>query len=487
MRAFREARRRDYWRRAHKRKYSPKLTEVKFYGASFFQGLELEIDGGLLSVVGRNGVGKSTLIRALFNFFSCSESNRSKFELPLIDEAEIEVAVDAEDGEQRFHLRGAQAIEEVAEASPIIGYIFDPCSLVPEMQALLCGQENIDELLEGYQPKKYDADLLSMMNFLSSNTYDSIEVFNIEDEFQGFNVLPFFKVMCGGCEYDSRFMGLGELSLFYFCWLIDRINSSAEAGILFVEEPESFLPPMAQNRVAGYLGMLAGEKGIQLILSSHSEHVIKEFMRRNVAIMRRLPAGIRLAQVNNDLEPIRALGLDAPKNGVLFFEDSVAGLLLKALIRGSDVFVTDSFYYNQSGSDGAVAADLKAFPSLGGFCGVGVLDGDCRGRADDFLASGPVCFLPGDLSPEEMLINFVRETPSAELALCLGVAEVRLVSALDAVKGLEHHDYFQELCRALDHEFPAVVGKLCDFWVSRHEREAMQFNDSLKAITAPQH
>lgn len=230
-----------------------------FEGGVLFDGMEISLKPGINVFVGRNGIGKSNLIRSIYNLFFCEQSNQSPFTTPLVDAQGIKITIDS--------------AGDPIQCSDVSGFMFDPCYLIPDIQFLFNSQENLDELLEQFNPQIIAGEDLQLLNYLTNNTYDKVSIRNIEDEFRDYAYLPFFEVSINGREYDSRGMGLGELSLFYFFWLMSRISKLDNPKLVFVEEPESFLPPSIQLRLVDSLALYGATYGLPVILSTHSEHI----------------------------------------------------------------------------------------------------------------------------------------------------------------------------------------------------------------------
>ncbi len=64
-----------------------------FYGASHaLQGVDLTLDGGVLSVVGRNGMGKTTLCKAIMGLVPVASGSISFAGQPLVGRSSTEIA-----------------------------------------------------------------------------------------------------------------------------------------------------------------------------------------------------------------------------------------------------------------------------------------------------------------------------------------------------------------------------------------------------------
>lgn len=464
MTNLRQARMDDHWRTTFKRNYPLILQDMEFTEGEVFGDTKLTLKPGMNAIVGKNGIGKSNFIRAIYNSLRSDSSNRKKFS-KLLDKSKIKFYLIVSGEKYSLELI---PFEKNEIEQDILCLLFDPCTLIPEIQNLFVQQENLNELLESFSPNLLSDDELKLANFISNTEYSSIEVINIEDEYESFPMLPFFSVERGGVRYDSRDMGLGELSLLYYFWIVDYIGKSKSNSLLIIEEPESFLPPLIQNRLCDVLAMTLATKGIACLISTHSEHILRKIPRSHVHIMSRILNEIKFFNAASNIEQMEVLGLTAPKKGLLFYEDKAAFLFARSLIKASPLFVSDSFLYHCSGSEGDVLKDLKRFPiGLVDFSFIAVFDGDCRGRMGERLADFEnYIFLPSALSPEEHLISYLGERNIIDVANHIGKSVELINAAIDVAAGSDHHDYFIEIARVLSISYEELFSKLCDLWVS---------------------
>lgn len=472
MTSLRQARREDHWRNLFKRNYPFDIRTVLFEGGILFDGMEISLRPGINVFVGRNGIGKSNLIRSLYNLFFCEQSNQSPFATPLVDPEGISITIDSADS--------------AIQRDDVSGFMFDPCYLIPDIQLLFNSQENLDELLEQFNPQEIAGEDLKLLNYLTNNQYEQVNIRSIEDEFQDYAYLPFFEVSINGREYDSRGMGLGELSLFYFFWLMNRISKLDGPRIIFIEEPESFLPPSIQLRLVDTLALYGATYGLPTILCTHSEHILKRVERSHVHVLRKAGAGIRCATAADEFEPLRLLGLSSPKIAILMFEDSAAELFIRSLLKISSKFVPDGFYFYCCGSNGQILTRLKSFqdPILG-LKIIGVFDGDCRISMEKQLEKvNYYTYLPSTSPPERLLIDMISSMSIPEISSALACSEQRVSDTLDHIAGSDIHDYLLDFAKGIDLHTNALVARLCDIWVAKNPEQAREFLDSFEKLLA---
>lgn len=460
---LREAKIADYWRDCYKRNYPFLLKKISFIDGTIYNGEPLSIQKGMNAIIGKNGIGKSNFMRIVYNSFASENSNKEKFNY-LLDDTKILAEFDLKGYTNRLLLNPREFDDNYDE---ILTLIFDPCNLIPDIQKMFYAQENFEELLEAYSEIEIGKDDLQLISFLTNTEYKSIKMVNIEDDFDNFPFLPFFTVIQEDKEYDSRNMGLGEQSLLYFYWLITRIRNSELPCFLLIEEPESFIPPLIQNRLRDAFAMLAAKDAVTILVSTHSEHILKNIPKSHVHTMRRIGENMCFIPISSDVKQMNSLGLTSPKRGVILFEDVAAKLFIQSFIKASPSFMKDDFIYHTSGSDGDIIKDLERFPpTLGDLSVIAVFDGDAREKYTKQLHEFKnYIFLPKVKSPEEVLIDYIKSSEKEAIARRLIVSLGTLYAAIDTAAGADHHDYFHTLARECEKKYEEVFSSLCDAWI----------------------
>lgn len=353
-------------------------------------------------------------------------------------------------------------------------YLFDPCNLIPDIQKIFHQQSNIEELLDGYAPSLHDPERLKLLNYLANNNYEKIYVYNLEDVYEDFPILPFFIVERDGVNYDSTQMGLGELSILYFDWLLNYISRSSDNKILLIEEPESFIPPLVQKRFINVLATLVADNAFQCLISTHSEHILKVIPRTHIKLMLYDSTQIKykFLDIKDNSQILNNLGLQSLKKAVLFFEDLSAEILLIELISKSDFFHLDNFYFHCSGSESEIIKQVKYLPTnYQELKFIAIFDGDGRGRVEKQIGESKYAFLPSSFSPEELIINFLKTCDLNYLAEFLEVKYEDLIQAFQGAEGLDHHDYFYTVSRMLCTNFEYLFKRLCEYWIKHNKNE----------------
>ncbi|MFP3679233.1 AAA family ATPase [Pseudomonas sp. SIMBA_041] len=486
MSGLKEAKINDYWKDLARRKYPVKLEVLKFSSHEVLNDLEISLNEGVNVFVGRNGVGKSNLMRLAYNCLVGEYSNRAPFKTPILRNAKLKInlAINRVRYEKYVNYEDADVglDSPSKEEMELASFMFDPCTLIPLFQEMLLQQTNIVELIEQHGESLAAADELSVINYLTGNEYSCVWITTVEGEFDDYPAFPFFRVELSGVVYDSSGMGMGELSLFYFWWLVKYMEHVEGGKVLFVEEPESFLPPASQERLTNVLAKVVAGSGITLVLATHSEHILKRMPSSGVHLILRTDEGIKSFPAADGMAShLESLGLVSPKIGMLFLEDIGGILFAKALFNSSTDFSIDSFYYHKSGSDGHVSADLGrlAFPHKG-FKFAGLYDGDCRGNEAALKKGGDYFFLPTNLAPDEIMAAYFKSKPAAFLATKLMVSEVKVNQAKAVAAGSDFHDYFHNVSRVFGWEFSRLFSIVCEMWIEENPKELEVFLSEAK-------
>ena len=472
----------DNYRKALVRNYHFHLDRFELKAERPAVNCDLAFKRGISAIVGRNGVGKSNLIRAMFNCFQNSESNRPKLETPVYSAAARQFWITFKGSSQHFQ----NEFEHTGEPA-LLAYMYDPCILVPELQSVIASQENVEELLEQYGRQPLDEGELELLNYVTNGDYSGVEFVEIDEEMGRLHTIPFFFVTHDATTYTSQTMGMGELSIFYLYWLYKNLASRDGCRILFVEEPESFLPPACQNRMAAVFGAISGDLGVQCIVSTHSEHILERLPSENIIVLRKDNTGLRAARKTDSFDHLRTLGLRPPLVAFILLEDDCAKCLAKSLVETSSTYASECFDYDTKAGSGGISKSLDALPAnIGPIAVIGLYDGDQRSKEEVLMlgAQGKkICFLPGETSPEEILRSAFDDLGVAGLADLFSRRVEAVESASENARGADPHDFFLEVARSLGVSIDAFREALFIHWIKMEENagQVAEFVDSLES------
>lgn len=134
-----------------------------------------------------------------------------------------------------------------------------------------------------------------------------IEAFSLREFGQG---RGFYEAVVqtheGGPEATLADVGIGVSQVLPVLVLLHYVP---EGSIVLLEQPELHLHPSVQSRLADVMLEVARERGVQIVVESHSEHLLRRFQRR-VAEEKAAPSDLKLYFVRYrkgaaELDPLR--------------------------------------------------------------------------------------------------------------------------------------------------------------------------------------
>ncbi|MBV5329706.1 MAG: ATP-binding protein [Chlorobium sp.] len=371
---------------------------------------------GLFAVVGANGAGKSSF----FEFLSNRDYKRLAF---------LGHQVELSNGKV-LNMPGDRVLATLIEPYAELG---KSNNLLVQFKSTY-EQEGLSQIVE----KERD-----LINYVLGSSYEQMLIEEVIVE--NGEACPRFVLSLGGQEFDNESLSLGEQLVLYLYWLLGRKYKSP--GIYFVEEPETGLSPVSQQRVVDLLAYLSAKMGKQLFVSTHSPFIVAALGTERVIVMKK-PDHAEWTNAN-DCNHFDELGMELGKKGIFFLEDNKAKVFFEWLLDlyGSSLRKTfdtiflggESNVYEVVNRIGEKYRSLKL---------IGVIDADQKENTRYNESAGNFVFLPGTLSPEEEMIAAVK-THAACYARALGVPLSRLTDAIRLCQGYEHHDFFEELSRKL--------------------------------------
>ena len=173
--------------------------------------------------------------------------------------------------------------------------------------------------------------------------------------------------------------------------------------------------------------------------------------------------GAVLAAENEFDSMRRAVGLIQPIDRILLVEDRAARELTKNLLRKLDHAMLLRSEVVDVGGAGEISRICQSFPRIVAFRIVGVYDGDSFAEAN-IAANQIAVFLPGDEAIERIFRSTIEDDPR-RFAQVLGRAQEEIAIALASVRGLDHHDWFEELGRRLNIAYAETMRACFEQWI----------------------
>jgi hypothetical protein len=478
--SIRLARFADHWRRALARNYEVRYERLDYRGLRSLHDDSISFAKGITAIVGGNGVGKSTLAHAAVDVLAGFDGVRSLSDRSVrLTGGDLRAQVASESGTQHVSLTVSTAgAREAGHALDAEFTWLDPASMAMLCQRQILGDPAFDDLLESIGSRVLTADELDSASYVVGKDYTKCEVWEIPD-YGSFDVLPYFRVTSSGAAYGSEDMGSGELALLITLWTLNRVPKNS---IVVLEEPETHVSARSQDALMDLVAWACDRRGLWLVITTHSPIVLRKLPLDHVRLLvvdggkTRLICEPRLHQLAS------ILGGGVAYRNLLLVEDECARFLVLAILEKLDADLRHQFsIVVASGGEARITAVLRELPRVEQWSIVGCYDGDMRGRIDAKGFEWPHVYLPGDRSPEVLLREAVRGNAApAKLATALHVSVENVNVALNASAGHDHHDWLDELSRALTLDKGNVVRALTNVWLQVGAADAKTFTEDLR-------
>lgn len=433
---MRSARAQDYWNTANKRTYPGTFLEFDLNGLNNLN--KIQVPNGILAICGLNGAGKSTIIAAVKDIIGLP---LSEYDAHKLGTAEVK-AVFSNNGSEIAcaNLDGLRLMDQGWDSRKIC-YLDSVKNT--SIQNFLMHQTNLEELLEQYEEYELSSKEIEELNSIVGKRYRACLVRELEDMSSSGNI-PYCKVFVDDVEYDSRSMGSGEHFLFYLFLCIKNIEKGT---ILIIEEPETYISIASQLYFVNYLAKQMAEKGVTVILTTHSPYILKQIKNENIRMVNRVRNSVSVMIPNENHSAENILGMESSNKGTFFVEDRVAADFLSVFLEDCAPYLLREYSIDALSGESEIS-DRLHFPKSDKikYNFVGVYDGDIRGRLSTDNLNWPYCFLPGDNPLEVLFQDFAEHDAGIEkLSNYLQKDKEEVFSYVSTLEGLEYHDWFEEL------------------------------------------
>lgn len=488
---MRLARSNDVWRSLYRRADRPiDSISLAYRDTPGGPELSIQIYAPLSLLCGENGVGKSRAMRAIHAALGGGLSGSDFRPKVGPDTPEILRVQASAHSFVPPHAVGEQI--ELSDSNALSAHLtdehgaskihwFDPTLQVPYLLHILRHDKSLGDLWEGVKPRQLSLAELEEVSAIVGRSYSALSIYEIGD-YKDHDVVPYFRATSHGETYGAEGMGLGELSLLFFYWMLGRISP---ASVLLIEEPETFIAPHSQRMLIDVVARDALEKNLFVVLTSHSGVIAERVPKTHVDLLTR-----RGREVTFSRDPSRAiltqrLGLVAPRSVMCLVEDSVAAAFVVALLEAGNSKYLASTSINVVAGEGEIARILRSiqFRAGGAIRMIGVYDGDRRGNLPDGLGWPTIC-LPSDLSPEHYLYQYLN-AHHANLGEILERTREAVAMALATADGMEIHAWLSTLCMGLQMSVEELIRKVVRSLVNTEAGAVSGFVASFESKVTP--
>lgn len=468
----------DLWRRLRRdRVRAVRSFSLSWSGLSRLSDGRVQFDGSFSLLCGENGVGKSTLLHALFNALALPSRRNEGAIFAREDALNVDsISLTVRRNEQDEVLESLSEIRRclAPENGGLLVSLLDPALQVPAVLEEIRADANFAEELEPLGQRDLDPLELGLASYIIGRDYAGIGVKEVDGSAR-IGTFPYFTARVSDFSYGSEDMGFGELSLLLILW---RLMRTPSGSIVLLEEPETFVAPRSQRRLADVIAKLAVERDLMVIATSHSPSIAANFLLSEMTLLSRSGRDVVVST-----PPLRSvvdarLELVPARKVIWVVEDEMASRLLRFFLRNADLHRwSEVCVAGDNGRVLSVVASLRPAPESG-IRVWGALDGNERGRG----SIDRVIYLPGDLSPERFLRRYVTSANSSVLSAVLAVTQERLRLALGGSEGLEDHAWVHAMRGDLGLTLDDFVAKVMSSWSADNGEVAAEFQQSVYRI-----
>jgi len=423
----------------------------------------LELNNGISVICGRNGVGKSTILKSIYSCIKKDNIVRTRLNIEGIN-----LSIFRDDSE-------VDNIEDV-----VINYL-EPSVECNKVITFLHASENIDDFIEGLEPNGVlgKTENINIIGNIIGRVYSKIEVYEVEGALADDYTFPFIKVsLPNGAEYTCLDMGAGEYLCMYIFWFINWIESNS---ILLIDEIENCISVYSQECLMDYLAHTSSRKGIWILLSSHSESILSKIGIGNTRLIYNTrQMEISVASHRHERKYFTELGIKSRKKGIFIVEDKFAFLFLKCILNrvASDI-AHDYHIVSFKDGESDIEKVVKHFnPNKDiEFRFLAVFDADMREKMGRLLGKTvSVVSLPSTngLNPEAELWS-VFPNGINDVAKNMGIDPDDLFQYYERCTPLDHHDRFMNLAGYINVSEEVLFYNMFSVWHLGHEELVKKF------------
>lgn len=264
-----------------------------------------------------------------------------------------------------------------------------------------------------------------------------------------------------GCGEISQFhQGAGEDSILDMFKLLQDIP---QQSLLVIDEVENSLHPKAQRRFVRYLLQVAKQKKIQVILSTHSPYILDELP--SIARIMLLGLSDRKEIIYGISSEYALTSIDDEQHPELYIhmeDEEAVSLLWEILKKGTDRYteILAKVSTRIVGSCSVVNTLNKlAKENKLPYKSISIVDGDKRNEYAECLS------LPGIKAPERMVFEDLKALNWNNLEQRFGVGAGNLYSYLDsAILDPDHHNWTANVGDKLKKSKDAVWEIMIEEW-----------------------
>lgn len=462
----------DHWNHVNSRKnFNVRICKLHMKGIPLFDASTVEINSALTSVCGRNGVGKSSLLKLLYRILSNEKCDIGVFNTYDIKSVEIEVLYNGKKIAFTDQVKNELPYVEYFDASSLALKIIDEISSDKEKN----GWFNTSSTY-GFTPKD-----LFFTQKITGKKYEYVKVNEVEGIIDDV-IFPYFEVkeVNSTTIYTSENMGQGEHKLLIAIWKLIYVENNT---VMFIEEPESFICPISQKNFMDYLAYIIDTKKLNVFMATHSEHVLKPQNLDSVLVLAKKGKRYTISNCGDNYRYFNALGLAPEKKNIFLLEDEFAKLVLECILKAKSMHLYSTSYLHSLGGESHIKKVSEHYKDSSGLNIVAVFDADQLTDNSWLPSYISKVFLPSanKFPPELEIVSFINDHIK-DYAERLNVDYEILEGEIENIT-CDHHDFFIELANVFNEKsLAALKVDAITLWIEKNSNKIDEFLYSLTHI-----
>ncbi|WP_179136960.1 AAA family ATPase [Vibrio campbellii] len=461
---MREAKIRDYWSRINRfKKYNNIPVNLSLSSAGRYHSSNIEINSAITAICGRNGLGKTTLLKLLYKALS----KDNDFDIPNTIHEEVEsIDFSIKRNGNLLNILGGDT-----KIMPNVEY-FDGAHLLHIVNREILDSPSKNGWTNGSTKLDLVEEDLDVIKLITGKKYISFEVWEVSDIIED-TVFPYFEVELDGNRYSNEGMGQGEHKLLLIWW---KMFSSKKNAFLLLEEPEAYVCPSSQKKMMDMIAFYASKNSINIIMTTHSEHILSKLNVGSVNILKRKGRDkFELVPASNNTRYFVALGLNSEYKNIFLVEDDFAKLTLEIILKKYDEHTYKTSVIHSLRGESNIQMVTKHYQGASHFNYVAVYDADQRGVTEDFSPYIEKVYLPSssNAAPEFEVIDYIQSN-TGKYASRINM-DIDVVEEVIAEMVADHHDWFKSLSAGLDKNQNIITTEAIQLWVDNNEELCRYF------------
>ncbi len=466
---MRDAKINDTWRHINSpERFSTKITNIHLENVIGFDKLNVSPRSAITSICGKNGVGKTTLMRFIYNSLRGGEyrPDRSRF-----GEYACEIEIYSNNNKIIINQDCNDALENI--------FYLEPSQECTKILNYIRITANFNELLDGVEenPSFNNEKIKASIEKTLGKSYKSIKFKEIDSAMEDDYTFPFFEVeLYSGIKYSNADMGMGEFAVLYIIWFMYYCEKNS---ILFIEEPENYISASTQRYLMDKIAEIADAKHIWITISTHSEHILSKINIENTKVLlKKITTDVtQVVEPEHRERYLMALGLTPPIKGIIFVEDFFAEKFLTYLLIKHASYLLKNHKIIPIRCDSNIEKIVLHYQPQkeSPLNYIGIFDADQKDKIFKYIGNEVyVSALPGTspLAPEILVWEmFFQKIESASKVLNVSIDIIS--ESIEENRHANYHDRYQLIANDINKPLDVLLDCLLNLWFEDEINDAL--------------